>query len=125
MGFTDQTVKTFPGKPYFKKGTLTVADGRQEFNINVELEREDNKAVLVGFIIWNVSASVEDPEPNPIIEVALTEDAPATAVLTVAPDRDAKGVDFHVEEYQRSIWLEASGADCDFEIYAAFEIAPR
>lgn len=125
MGFADQTVRTFSGKPFFKKGTLAVADGRQEFNINIELEREDNRAVLVGFMIWNVSASAEAPEPNPIIEIALTEAAAATAVLTVAPDRDAKGVDFHVEEYQYSIWLEATGADCDFEIYAAFEIAPR
>lgn len=124
MGFSDEIVKPYAGRPACRNGTLTVADGWQEFEISEILGASEGSTVLCAFTVWNVS---ESADPNPVIRISNEPDPDLRAArsLTIAPDRDVRGFTFHPGEYVTSVWLKAEGADCLYEYLAEHEARPR
>lgn len=131
MGFGDTVVKPYAGRPSIRNGTLEVADGWVEVNVCTLLGVADGGAVLGAFTIWNVTAGTDADgvalDPLPVVYLSNERNAELRDArsLTVAPDRDVKGLTFHPGEYVQSVWIKAVGADCSYEYVAEHEGTPK
>jgi hypothetical protein len=129
MGFTDEIVKPYSGRPTCRNGTLATADGWQEFKIHEILGVSEGSAVFCAFTVWNVSDGMDESgdalDPLPVIRASTDATDQDARSLTINPDRDVKGFTFHPGEFVTSVWLKATGADCLYELLIESEVKPK